>query len=71
MDEPTVKRKKKFCDPSMTDELILQRASEAAVSPEWITSKESVRGWEKITKGKVMKVKKNHEGTFDIINDEN
>ena len=48
----------------------MQRASEMAVSPEWILNKDAVKGWAKVTKGKMMKVKSNSEGTFDIINDE-
>lgn len=69
MEEPiAVKRKRHIKNTS--DELILQRASEMAVSPEWILNKDAVQGWEKVTKGKIMKVKSNREGTFDIINDE-
>lgn len=48
----------------------MERASETAVSPEWILNKDAVQGWVKITKGKIMKVKRNNEGTFDIINDD-
>lgn len=53
-----------------SDEVILQRASETAVTPEWILKKDSVQGWVKTTKGKIMKVKSNKEGSFDIISDE-
>lgn len=70
MDEPTTKIKRKRHQNTTSDELILQRASEAAVSSEWILNKNAVQGWEKITKGKVMNVKSNKDGTFDIMNDE-
>jgi len=40
------------------------------VSSEWILNRDAVQGWAKVTKGKIMKVKSNREGTFDIINDE-
>lgn len=68
MDEPTIKRKR--YSKCTSDKLILERASETAVSPEWILNKDSVQGWAKITKGKIMKVKRNNEGSFDIINDD-
>jgi len=64
----TAKRKRKV--QNTNDELILQRASETAVSSEWILNKDAVQGWAKITKGKIMKIKSNKEGTFDVINDE-
>lgn len=66
--EPIIKRKRH--NKNTSDELILQRASETAVSSEWILKKDAIQGWEKNTKGKIMKVKSNNEGTFDIINDE-
>jgi len=40
------------------------------VSSEWILNRDAIKGWAKVTKGKIMKVKSNCEGTFDIINDE-
>ncbi|XP_026822653.1 uncharacterized protein LOC113560786 [Rhopalosiphum maidis] len=70
LDEPTIAVKRKRHIKNTSDELILQRASEMAVSPEWILNKSAIQGWEKVTKGKIMKVKSNREGTFDIINDE-
>jgi len=48
----------------------LQRASETAVSADWILKKDAIQGWTKVTKGKIMTVKKNNEGSFDIVNDE-
>lgn len=63
--EATIKRKR--LNKSTSDKLILQRASETAVSPEWILKKDAVQGWAKMTKGKIMKVKSNNEGTFDIV----
>lgn len=65
--EPTIKRKR--YDKSTSDKLILQRALETAVSPDWILKKDAIQGWTKVTKGKIMRVKKNDEGTFDIIDD--
>jgi len=41
-----------------------------AVSPDWILNRDAVQGWAKVTKGKMMKLKSNREGTFDIISDE-
>ncbi|XP_060848761.1 uncharacterized protein LOC132928242 [Rhopalosiphum padi] len=70
LDEPTIAVKRKRHIKNTSDDLILQRASEMAVSPEWILNKGAIQGWEKVTKGKIMKVKSNREGTFDIINDE-
>lgn len=70
LDEPTTKIKRKRHLKNTSDEIILQRASETAVSSEWILNRDAVQGWEKVTKGKIMKVKSNREGTFDIINDE-
>lgn len=69
-DESTIKIKRKRPQKNTSDDLILQRASETAVSPEWILNKDAVRGWPKITKGKVMKIKSNKEGTFDVVSDE-
>lgn len=66
MDEPTIKRKR-YNNKSISDKLILERASETAVSPEWILNKDAVQGWAKISKGKIIKVKRNNEGTFDVI----
>ncbi|XP_001951035.1 uncharacterized protein LOC100168536 [Acyrthosiphon pisum] len=70
LDETTTEIKRKRHLKNTSDEVILQRASETAVSSEWILNRNAVQGWAKVTKGKVMKVKSNHEGTFDIINDE-
>lgn len=68
MDEPTIKRKRQHKFTS--DEVILQRALETAVTPEWILKKDSVQGWAKMTKGKIMKVKGNKDGSFDVVSDE-
>lgn len=68
MNEPSINRKRQHKFTS--DEVILQRASETAVTPEWILKKDSVRGWAKMTKGKIMNVKRNKEGSFDIVSDE-
>lgn len=70
LDEPTTEIKRKRHLKNTSDEVILQRASETAVSPEWILNRDAVQGWAKVTKGKIMKVKSNREGTFDIIDDE-
>lgn len=70
INEPVVIKKKKPRNLSTSDKLIVQRASEAAVSPEWILNKDAVQGWAKTTKGKVMIVKRNSDGTFDIVHDE-
>ncbi|CAI6363900.1 unnamed protein product [Macrosiphum euphorbiae] len=70
LDESTTGIKRKRHLKNTSDEVILQRASETAVSSEWILNRDAVQGWEKVTKGKIMKVKSNREGTFDIINDE-
>lgn len=69
-DESTNTIKRKRYHKNTSDELILQRASETAVSPEWILNKDAVQGWAKVTKGKIMKIKSNKEGTFDVVNDE-
>lgn len=68
--EPIITTKRKRLDKSTSDELIMQRALEVAVSPEWILNKDAIEGWTKITKGKIMNVKRNNEGTFDVISDE-
>lgn len=67
-DESTKKQKRHLQNTS--DKIVLQQASEAAVSPEWILNKDSVKGWAKMTKGKILKLKSNKEGTFDVVNDE-
>lgn len=69
-DESTTRKKQKRHLQYTSDKIILQQASEVAVSPEWILNKEAVQGWAKVTKGKILKVKSNKEGTFDVINDE-
>lgn len=69
-DESTIAIKRKRPHKNTSDELILQRASETAVSHEWILNKDAVQGWAKMTKGKVMKIKSNDKGTFDIVSDE-
>ncbi|VVC36130.1 Hypothetical protein CINCED_3A007031 [Cinara cedri] len=70
MDEPLITVKRKRCDKSTSDKLIMQRASEMAVSPEWILNKDAVEGWTKVTKGKIIKVKPNDEGTYDVVSHE-
>ncbi|KAL4089709.1 hypothetical protein QTP88_024687 [Uroleucon formosanum] len=70
LDESTTGIKRKRHLKNTSDEVILQRASETAVSSEWILNRDAIKGWAKVTKGKIMKVKSNREGTFDIINDE-
>ncbi|XP_015370201.1 PREDICTED: uncharacterized protein LOC107166159 [Diuraphis noxia] len=69
-DESTTGVKRKRHLKNTSDEVILQRASETAVSPEWILNRDAVHGWANVTKGKIMKLKSNSEGTFDIISDE-
>lgn len=70
IDESTIATKRKRPNKNTSDELILQRATETAVSHEWILNKDAVQGWAKNTKGKVMKVKSNNEGTFDVVSNE-
>lgn len=70
IDEVANPTKRKRLDQNTSDKLILQRASEMAVSPEWIMNKDAVQGWAKVTKGKIIKVKSNKDGTFDVTNDE-
>lgn len=64
----TIKRKRHH--EVTSNQTILHRASEAAVTPEWILNKDAVQGWAKISKGKIMELKKNNDGSYDIINDE-
>lgn len=64
----TTKRKRHLQNTS--NKLILQRSLDVAVSSEWILNKDAIQGWAKTTKGKVMKIKSNKEGSFDIVNDE-
>lgn len=68
--EPTTTTKRKRHLQNTSNKLILQRSLDVAVSSEWILNKDAIQGWAKTTKGKVMKVKSNNEGSFDIVNDE-
>ncbi|XP_050524327.1 uncharacterized protein LOC126895991 isoform X2 [Daktulosphaira vitifoliae] len=61
-------KRKKHCN-SDDEKLIRSRASETAVSPQQILNREEVKFWAKETKGKIVKVRPNKEGTFDVIND--
>lgn len=69
-DEPTTTTKRKRHLQNTSNKLIIQRSLDMAVSPEWIVNKHAIQGWTKTTKGKVMKVKSNKEGSYDIVNDE-
>lgn len=68
--EPTNTTKRKRHLQNTSNKLILQQSLDVAVSSEWILNKDAIQGWAKTTKGKVMKVKSNKEGSFDIVNDE-
>lgn len=68
--ESTTATKRKRHLQNTSNKLILQRSLDVAVSSEWILNKDAIQGWAKTTKGKVMKVKSNKEGSFDIVNDE-
>lgn len=70
INESIITAKRKRPDKSTSDELIMRRASESAVSSEWILNKDAVKGWTKVTKGKIMNVKRNNEGTFDVVSGE-
>lgn len=61
-------KKIKQCN-SDDEELIRSRASESVVSPEQILNREEVKLWAKETKGKVIQIRPNKEGTYDVIND--
>lgn len=70
MDEPvdTINKRKRHHKVT-SNQIILQRALEAAVTPDWILNKDAVQGWAKVSKGKIMEIKKNNDGSYDIIND--
>ncbi|XP_050429450.1 protein CUSTOS-like [Adelges cooleyi] len=69
--QPTLRTHRKKAQQHRDDErLILERASEVAVSTEQVLNREEVKHWAKVTKGKVMQVRPNGEGTFDVISDD-
>lgn len=60
------KRKLSLSDKCEADSDLLEKASAAAVSVEWVLNKEGTKGWSK-PKGKEIHVKKNAKGELEIL----
>lgn len=60
------KRKLSLTDNCEVDSDLLEKASAAAVSVEWVLNKEGTKGWSK-PKGKEIHVKRSAKGELEIL----